>query len=65
MANAFQIDATSGSLQTNFAPKDFMKGYFSFKVQAKDTGKFFFFSGVHSKNIFVDQKIIESPTFNF
>jgi hypothetical protein len=40
MGNAFQIDPASGSLKTNFAPKDYMKGYFSFKVQAEDTGKF-------------------------
>lgn len=42
MNNAFEIDAVTGSLKTTFAPKDYMKGYFSFKVQAKDTGKLFF-----------------------
>lgn len=50
MGNAFQIDPASGSLETNFAPKDYMKGYFSFKVQAEDTGKFFI--SVNSKTLY-------------
>jgi hypothetical protein len=58
MGNAFQIDPASGSLKTNFAPKDFMKGYFSFKVQAEDTGKLF-------QNLVLLNKKLTGPSFYF
>jgi hypothetical protein len=63
MGNAFQIDPASGSLKTNFAPKDYMKGYFSFKVQAKDTGKFLFFRAF--KTAFDNNKINGSSILIF
>ncbi|XP_059472061.1 cadherin-23-like [Neocloeon triangulifer] len=37
MDNAFDLDPNTGYLKTKFAPQDYMKGYFTFDVEAKDS----------------------------
>jgi len=38
MNTAFTLEETTGRLETNFAPQEYMKGYFSFQVEARDSG---------------------------